>query len=249
MPSAESGRQAKGAPKRRFATTRWSVILAAGQDSTVESRQALETLCKTYWHPLYFYVRRRGKGVEEAEDLIQGFFVRLLEKGVLEKADRERGRFRCFLQAALKNYLTNEWDKSRAKKRGEGRVHLSLDFETAERLYLPNSTQQLTPDILFDRQWALTLIDRSLARLQKAYAGSGKGSLFEELKGRLIGDAAESTYRDIGRGLDMTEGAVKLAVYRMRQRFNDCLREEIAQTASGPEEVEDELRALFSSFE
>ena len=238
-----------GSPPKRFVTTRWSVVLAAGLDSTSNSRAALETLCRDYWFPLYFYVRRRGYRVEESEDLIQGFFVRLLEKGVLEKADRERGRFRFFLQAALKNYLANEWDKSRAKKRGEGRAHLSLDFETAERLYLPNANHPLTPDKLFDRRWALTLIERSLARLQKAYADSGKESVFEELKGRLTGDDAESTYRDIGRGLDMTEGAVKMAVHRMRQRFNDSLREEIAQTASGPEEVEDELRALFSSFE
>lgn len=236
-------------PPKHFATTHWSVVAAAGRDSTVESRQALETLCEFYWQPLYFFVRRRGHSVEEAEDLIQGFFLRLLEKGVVEKADRERGRFRTFLLTSLKNYLADEWDKRQTKKRGSGQAVLSLDFESVQHLYRPGSFQSLSPDMVFTRRWVVTMVERTLVRLRDAYKGAGREHLFERLKDRMNGDSNGASYQDLARDLDMTEGAARMAVHRMRQRFRDLLREEIAQTVAAPEEVDEEMRALFSVFE
>jgi RNA polymerase sigma-70 factor (ECF subfamily) len=224
------------------------VVVAAGRDSTVESRKALETLCETYWQPLYLFARCRGHSVEEAEDLIQGFFLFLLEKGAVGRADRERGRFRTFLLSALKNYLKDEWKREKAGKRGGGRVLLSLDFESIEDLCRRDSLQELSPDVVFVRRWAVTMMDRALDRLRYAYAASGREDLFGELKDCLDGEGKERSYREIGENLDMTEGAVKMAVHRLRQRFRDMLREEIAQTVANPEEIDDELQALRAAF-
>jgi RNA polymerase sigma factor (sigma-70 family) len=235
-------------PPKDFATTHWSVVISAGRDSTVGSRKALETLCETYWQPLYYYARRRGHGVEEAEDLIQGFFLRLLEKGAVAKADRERGRFRTFLLSSLKNYITDEWKKGKAIKRGGGRAFHSLDFESIENLCQRDSLQESSPDVVFARRWAVTLMERVLDRLRQAYTGSGREDLFDELKDCLDGDSNQRSYREIGNNLSMTEGAVKMAVHRLRQRFRDTLRQEIAQTVADPKDIDDELQALRSAF-
>jgi RNA polymerase sigma-70 factor (ECF subfamily) len=187
--------------------------------------------------------------VEEAEDLIQGFFLRLLEKGVVEKADRERGRFRTFLLTSLENYIADEWGRTRAKKRGGGQVTLSLDFDSVQRLYRHDSYGELGPEAIFARRWVLTMLERTLARLRTAYRGAGKERLFEGLKQHMDGDSDRPSFRELARDLDMTEGAVRMALLRMRQRFRDALREEIAQTVSSPEEIDDEMRTLFSVFD
>jgi RNA polymerase sigma-70 factor (ECF subfamily) len=238
-----------GFPLRQFTTTRWSVVVAAGRDSTVESRQALETLCETYWQPLYFFVRHRGHSADEAEDLIQGFFLRLLEKGAVEKADRERGRFRTFLLSSLKNYLVDEWRRTETGKRGGGQVVLSLDFDSMQHLCGPDCFPDLSPDLVFARRWAVTLIERTLDRLREAYRGAGNEKVFKELKPCMNGDKDRPPYRKLAGTLDMTEGAVKMAVHRLRQRFRDTLREEIAQTVADPSEIDDELQALFFAFD
>ncbi|MCZ6792888.1 MAG: sigma-70 family RNA polymerase sigma factor [Planctomycetota bacterium] len=225
------------------------MVLAAGRTSSPGSRQALTTLCETYWYPAYAYVRKRGSRREEAQDLTQEFFVRLLEKDVLRSADPERGRFRSFLLGSLKNFLTNEWRDARAKKRGGSRVHLSLDFESAEDQYSLEPTHELTPERIYERRWALTLLEQSLSKLRQDFTRSGKSDLFDRLKVFLGGEGQKVSYRDVAEKFAMTEGAVKVSVHRLRRRCRELLREEIAQTVAGPEEVDEELRFLFSALD
>ena len=232
-----------------FATTRWSVVLEAARRSTPSSREALSTLCAVYWYPLYAYLRRRGHGVHEAQDLTQGFFARFLEKNYLQVLDPARGRFRSYLLKALDHFLANEWDRTRAEKRG-GRVsHLPLDLESAESRYALEPAHQSTPERIYERRWALTLLDRVLENLRSSYADSGKDRLFESLKPYLGGGEESASYREAGSALGLSEGAVKLAVHRLRRRYRDLLRAEIAQTVSLEEEIDDEIRHLFSALE
>ena len=233
----------------RFATTHWSVVLAAGRTSSPDSRRALTTLCETYWYPSYAYVRRRGYAREEAQDLTQEFFLGLLEKDVLRAADPERGRFRSFLLGSLKNFLANEWRDARAKKRGGGRVPLSLDFRSAEDQYALEPGHELTPEKIYERRWALTLLERSLSKLREEFTRAGKSDLFDQLKVFLGGEGQRVSYKEIAEKLAMTEGAVKVSVHRLRRRCRELLRAEIAQTVAGPEEVDEELRHLFSALE
>jgi RNA polymerase sigma-70 factor (ECF subfamily) len=235
-----------GAP--RFATTHWSLVVAAGQGDSPDARAALATLCQTYWYPLYAYVRRHGRGAEEAQDLTQAFFAELLEKEYLQDADRERGKFRAFLLTAFKHFLSKERDRASALKRGGGRATLSLDLPAGERRYRLEPADQATPETLFERRWALTLLDQVLARLRQEYAGSGKGPLFEQLKGFLAGEKGPEPYAQLAREFGMTEGAFKVAVHRVRRRYRELLRAEIAQTVDSPEEVDDELRHLFEAI-
>ena len=232
-----------------FATTRWTVVLKAGRSRSADSRTALEKLCRTYWHPIYAFVRRRGYSAEDAQDLTQEFFARLLEKNWLDGVDPVKGRFRSFLLASVKHFLANEWDKARAKKRGGGQIPIPINVKTAESSCGFEPADNMTAETIFERRWALTLLDQVLQRLREEYLHNGKGRLFEQLKPTLTEASRSVAYAEIARRLAMSEGAVKVAVHRLRQRYRELLRAEIADTVSGPEEVEEELRALFAAFQ
>jgi RNA polymerase sigma-70 factor (ECF subfamily) len=230
-----------------IATTRWTVVLAAGSGRVSEAAEALASLCAAYWYPLYAFVRRLGYRREEAEDLTQAFFAQLLEKNYLRAADPARGRFRSFLLAAFKHFLANEQERARAQKRGGGRQPLSLDFEAGERRYSLEPAHELTAERLYERRWALALLDGVLAQLREEMRHAGKAALFERLKGYLTGEETKS-YCEASAELGTTEGALKMAVHRLRQRFREIVLEEIGQTVAGPADVEDELRHLFAAI-
>lgn len=230
----------------QFATTRWSVVVAAGQSPSADAHQSLAALCEAYWYPLYAFVRRSGYSVEDAQDLTQAFFVELLEKGRLRAADPRRGKFRTFLLAAMKNFLANQWRAASAQKRGGAKGPLSLDFDDVERRYSREPGHNLTAEKIYDRRWAMALLEGVLGTLAREQAAAGKGDLFEGLKGFLGGDKNRVPYREIADRLAVTEGAVKVAVHRLRRRYRELLRSAIANTVSSPDEVEDELRALFA---
>ena len=223
--------------------------MAAGRRSSPASAAALADLCQRYWYPLYVYVRRRVADLDEARDLTQEFFARLLEKNTLALADPERGRFRSFLLTAFKHFLINEWEKARAQKRGGGRKALAIDFESKESQFAHEPAHTWTPERLYERHWALTLLDQVLMQLRREYQRAGKRKLFEQLKGFLVGDSANTTHAEAAERLGMTEGAVKVAAHRLRKRYRDLLRQEVAQTVADDTEVEDEIRALFRSLE
>jgi RNA polymerase sigma-70 factor (ECF subfamily) len=227
-----------------FVTTRWTMVLHAGRKSSPQSDRALGELCQTYWFPLYAYVRRKGHTREDAEDLVQAFFAKFLEKNYLEGLSAERGKFRAFLLASLKHFLANEWDKSQAQKRGGGVTHLSLDWESAEEKFKLEPPDLSSPDRIFDREWALALLERVIARLRDECVADGKGALFEQAKGYLMVGEAAIPYAEAARTLGLDEGAVRVAVHRLRKRYRELLRDEIAQTLSDPAQVQDELRSL-----
>jgi RNA polymerase sigma factor (sigma-70 family) len=230
---------------RRFATTRWSQVIKAGQAQTPESRDALASLCEVYWYPLYAYVRRWGHDPDQSQDLTQEFFARLLEKHYLRDADPSRGRFRSFLLASLKHFLSNERDRVLAIKRG-GRVSIvALEVETAEGMYQREPPDTDTPEKAFERRWALTLLERTLGRLRRESVAGGRQDVFRRLEGYLTGEGDTVPYADLAPELGMTVGAVKVAVHRLRRRFGALLREEIAETVSDPDQVDDEIRELF----
>ncbi len=235
-------------PPVAFVTTRWTVVLSAGRKSSPQSDQALEELCRAYWYPLYAYVRHRGHSREDVEDLTQAFFARFLEKNYLEGLDREKGRFRAFLLAALKHFLANEYDRASRQKRGGQIAHLSLDWESAESHYHLEPADTLTPDRLYDRAWALALLEKVITRLREECENSGHGALYEQARGFLTVDKAAIPYSKAAAALGMEEGAVRVAVHRLRRRYRELLREEIAQTLSEPGQIEEEMRALFSAF-
>ena len=228
----------------KFDTTHWSVVQAAGRNSSTGSRRALEELCRNYWYPLYAYVRRQGNNPEDAQDLTQEFFSRFLEKESFKLADRERGRFRTFLLTSLKHFLVNEWTKKRAIKRGGGEPVFSLDEEAAETRYSFEPADNLTPEKLYDKQWATALLEQVAGRLREEYAGFGKLAQFEQMKDLLRGDKSEVPYAELARRCGISEGALKVAVHRLRHRYQEMLHAEIAQTVSSPSEVEEELRYL-----
>ena len=221
------------------------MVHAASGPARDEATIALASLCETYWYPLYAYVRRRGHGADDARDLTQAFFAKLLEKGYVHEADRARGRFRTFLLAALGNFLNKEFDREQALKRGGGRRLFSLDFETAEGRYLREPAESMTPERLFEQRWALTLLDRVMAFLRDEYARMGKETLFKRLEESLLGDSAGSTDQETAEALGMTEGAVKAAAHRLRGRFREILRAEIREIVSTSDEIDDEIRLLF----
>ncbi len=229
-----------------FKTTRWSIVLAAQASSEDISRDALKTLCEQYWFPLYTFVRRRGYREHEAQDLTQDFFERFLLNGQFKQVDPERGRFRTFLLACMKHFLANEWDRTRAQRRGGDLVKLSLDFERAEGLYTELPSDYESADVAFDREWAQTMLATSLRELETEYAAAGKADLFHALKPVLLEGAAEGSYQDIGERLGLTEGTVKVAVHRLRKRYGALLRTQIEQTIENADLVDDELRYLLS---
>jgi len=211
------------------------------------ARRAMGELVQTYWFPLYAYLRRRGSAPAQAEDLVQGFFARLLEKDALAMVDRERGKFRSFLLASLQNFLANEWDKSRAAKRGGGAEIVALDALEAEARYAAEPVDSMTPERVFERRWALAVLDQVLARLREDYAQRDQAEIFAALEHVLTAGDGES-YGEIGRRLGMTESAVKVAAHRLRRRYRELLREEIAQTVSQPDLVEEEIKQLLASL-
>src|SRR5438128_8326546 len=231
----------------RFASTRWSLVAAAGQGRSPETQEALATLCQLYWYPLYAYARRHVPSAHDAQDLTQAFFAELLEKDYLQAVDPSRGKFRSFLLTAFKHFLSKARERANARKRGGGQRILSLDFQAGESRYHLEPADQGTPETIYQRRWALTLLEQALARLRQEFTDSGKRPLFETLKPTLTGDGSSAPYAQIGETLGITEQAVKVAVHRMRQRYKELLRDEIAQTVSTTEEIDDELRDLFNA--
>jgi RNA polymerase sigma factor (sigma-70 family) len=234
----------------KFPGTRWSLVAAAADaDRAGNSRAALSTLCEMYWYPLYAFVRRRGFEPDEAQDLTQGFFARLLEKNYLREFQPERGRFRTFLLAAAGNFLSNEWDAARTLKRGGGTVPVPIDgaFETAESRYCKETGNRENPERLFERQWAATLLDLVLQRLAGEYSRGGKAGQFEFLKPFVMGDEG-LPYAQIAAELHVSEGSIRIAVHRLRRRFREVLREEIAETVEDPRDVEPEIQFLMSAI-
>jgi RNA polymerase sigma-70 factor (ECF subfamily) len=231
-----------------FATTRWSMVLAAGKGASPNAVAALATLCQMYWYPLYAFVRRLGHQPADAQDLTQEFFARLLEKQYLRVADPERGRFRSFLLSAFKHFLSKERDRTKARKRGGGRKVLSLDFEAGESRYSLEPTHEATPEKTYERRWALTLLDQVFTRFHEEFDRTRRRKEFDHLKVYLTGEATTLSYREAAAELGMTEGAVKVAVHRLRRRYRELVREEIGQTVAGPEDVDEELRRLFAAL-
>ena len=227
-----------------FLTTHWSVVMAAGGAESEASREALAELCRSYWYPLYAYARRRGESDEDARDLTQGFFCSLLERRDLARLSPERGRFRAFLLAALKHYMANERDRDRAQKRGGGRARLSIDYDQADSRWRIEPAHELSPEHVFQRQWALALLARTLEGLRSEYGSAGKLGLFEALEPLLEGEAP-GRYAELAQRLDSTPGALKVAAHRLRRRYRERLRAEIAHTVRRPEDVDDEVRELF----
>jgi RNA polymerase sigma-70 factor (ECF subfamily) len=246
MPTMSKQEETPGrAAGSQFAATRWTLVLAAGCRPSPKAADAMSELCRIYWYPLYAYVRRRGYGAQDAEDLTQEFFARILAKDYLASVDRSKGKFRSFLLASLKHFLANEWDRAHAQKRGGGQPTIPLDGFSAKTRYNREPAHDVTPEKLFERQWAITVLEQVMGRLKRDFVSSEKVKIFDLLKPFLAGDRTSTTYAQVGEALGMTEGAVKVAIHRMRRRYRELLREEIAQTVAGREEVADEIRCLL----
>jgi RNA polymerase sigma-70 factor (ECF subfamily) len=242
MSEAKSATEAKGL----FPTTHWSVVLAAGGKSSPQSQAALEVLCRVYWYPLYAFVRHRGHSPEDAQDLVQGFFARLLAKQDLATVDRARGPFRCFLLASLRHFLANERDRERAVKRGGGVRVIPLDDVLAEGQFTREPADALTGETLYERSWAWTVLEQVRVRLSKEYQAHDKGARFELLEKFLPGEESELTCAEVGVRLGLSEGTIKAEIHRLRQRYRALLREEIAQTVANADEVTEEIRHLMA---
>jgi len=241
-PASESAK-----PREYFATTQWTIVLNAGRSDSTGARNALAELCQTYWYPLYAYVRRRGVSPADAEDLTQGFFARLLELNSLAAVRREKGKFRSFLLASLNHYLSDEWDRQRAQKRGQGRV-ISLEAGVAEARWSREPADSLTPERLFERKWAMTLLEAVVHRLQREYESAGKGPLFLALRFSIAGEKAEEPYTKLAADLGLSEPALRVAVHRLRRRYRQLLRDEIARTVVTEAEIDDEIRHLYRAL-
>jgi RNA polymerase sigma-70 factor (ECF subfamily) len=231
-----------------FATTHWSIVLAARDRAEPGADDALASLCDLYWYPLYCYVRRCGHSADETPDLTQEFFARLLEKDFLAIVDPAKGKFRSFLLATCKHFLANERDRKRALKRGGGRTIQSLDAIDAEGRYRTEPTTGLTPEQLFERRWALALLQQVMGRLRADFESKGKGATFDHLRGFLVGEKG-SGYRSAAKALGLSEAAVKVQVHRLRQKYRELLYEEIGRTVGSPAEIEEEIRSLFAALE
>lgn len=235
-------------PAARFEPTHWSVVLtAAGRDSP-EAAAALAQLCQDYWYPLYAFVRRKGFAPHEAQDLTQDFFARLLEKNVLKAADPAKGKFRSFLLGSLQNFLNNEWDRRQAAKRGGNAVTFSLDDTTAEARYRLEPADHLTPERIFERRWALTLLEKVHAQLKAEYAAEGKGGQFEALQVYLSGEPKAGNYGESAVLLGLNEGTVRVAVHRLRKRLGQLLRKEVGRTVANPKDVDAEINNLLMAL-
>jgi len=226
-----------------FKTTRWTIVVAAAESSP-DGRRAFEKLCESYWYPLYAFVRRRGYDASSAQDLTQSFFLRVMEKGYLDDLDPSAGKFRAYLLASIKHFLSNERSRSAALKRRADDPSFTISLDGAEEIYRKEAHKQLNAEQLFERQWALTVLGRAIERLQGEYESSGRAELFDRLKGFVTGDS-EGKYSDAAAALGMTEGAVKTAVHRLRRRLGKVLRDEVTQTLASPEQLDDEIRHLL----
>jgi RNA polymerase sigma factor (sigma-70 family) len=235
-------------PPASFATTHWSLVLAAGKRALPESEKALAALCQAYWPPVYLFVRRQVADVHEAQDLTQAFFTPLLEKNILRVAQPSRGRFRSFLLASVRNFLLNEWDKQKAHKRGGGQKLLALDFEQHDSTYTHEPADLLTAERLYERQWVLALLEQVMGRLRTEYGKAGKAAIFERLKGSLAGSDGETSLAEIAGELGISANAAKVAAHRLRTRYRELLRAEVAQTLADPHEIDDEIRQLFAAL-
>jgi DNA-directed RNA polymerase specialized sigma24 family protein len=246
--AAKYDKAASMTPFQSFQTTCWSVIFAARDGKAVEAKEAFATLCGAYWYPLYAFVRRKGYDAETAQDLVQGFLARLLEKRDLVSVDRGKGRFRSFLMAACTHYLANQRDHDRAKKRGGGQGAISIDRLSAEGRYGREPAHELTAERLFEKQWALTLLDRVIERLEQEMVQAGKARQFTALKPALLGGAERTPFARIGTELGLSEDAARAAAHRMRKRYRDLLRDEVTRTLDEPALVEEEIAALFAAL-
>jgi RNA polymerase sigma-70 factor (ECF subfamily) len=235
-------------PTGPFASTHWSLVLLARGQASPAADQALAALCEAYWYPLYAYIRRRVGSADRAEELTQEFFARLLEHDFLAGVDQGRGRFRAFLLACCNHFLANQRDHARARKRGGGKTIQSLDFLSAAQRYDQEPADTLTPERLFDRRWALRLLEATLDHLRREFQEAGKGPLYEHLKAALLGDHAALSYAQIGAEVGLSEAAVKKAAQRLKQRYREVLRAEIAATVDSPEQVDEEIRDLFAAL-
>ncbi len=249
MRTEDSNSEAQ-APGAAFVTTHWSVVLTSADHESPQARAALEQLCRTYWYPIYCYIRRRGYSHEDAQDLTQGFLVRWLESKSFARADASKGRLRSFLLAGLNHFLSDQWDRASAQKRGGGQPPISLtDTQLADERYRLEAVEERTPEKLFERRWALTLLDQVLARSEQEFREAGKLELFERLRAFLIPGTGEESYAPLGAEQGMNREAVKKAVPRMRHRYYQLFREEVAHTVADPAEVEEELRYLCAVIE
>lgn len=246
MASPDARPSSSHAAAAQFPPTLWSVVLAAGETSSPRSQEALATLCRTYWYPLYAFLRRQGNSPTDAEDLTQGFLIHLCQSNRLGSVGREKGKFRSFLLASLKNFLTDEARKASAQKRGGGQPMIALDSVSAEERYALEPPDVLDPEKMFERRWALTLLERTLARLEAEFESPDKRERFELLRDYLLGDPPPETYAEVGRRLGLGEGGVKSLVSRMRQRYRELFREEIAGTVAGDAEIDEETRHVFA---
>jgi len=244
----DSGKHQHQQPPQSFATTQWSIVLKAGHANRPDANSALATLCQSYWYPLYTYVRRRVKDASEAQDLTQEFFARLIEKNVLAHASPDIGRFRSFLLTSMKNFLANERNKAHAQKRGGRSALLSLDFDSGDSRYDLEPGHDLTPERLFERNWAMTLLDLVLTRLRDESAEEGKSAQFELLRPFIGGNRPESSYALVAGELNVSPGAAKVAAHRLRRRYRDLLRQELARTVADPADIDDEISWLFQAI-
>jgi len=243
MPGTD--RESEGADPRFFATTHWSVVLAAGDQSSPETEAALSRLCQSYWFPIYAFVRKKGYSPEPAQDLVQEFFAGFLEKNYVAKAARERGRFRCFLMTSVENFLNNQNDWARAEKRGGGRLLFSLDQQDAEARYRHEPRTETDPARTFEQRWAATLLNTVLTRLQNEFRTTGRSDLFDALQAHLWGDSESIGYAQLAERFGLTLANVKVTAHRLRQRYRELLREEIAHTVGSPDEIDDEIQHLM----
>lgn len=246
MPPPDQTTMAAGPNKPAFTATHWSVVLAANDSDPEIAHEALTRLCRSYWYPLYIYVRRAGSSTQDAEDLTQAFFERLLEKKLIGKVCREKGKFRSFLLASLKNFLVNEWEKTRTRKRGGAHPHFSLE-ENREERYFREPADSVSPEKLYHRRWALTLLEKVVSILKSEYARAGQAEQFDAMKEALSGGAVH--YPEMAARFSTSEGALRVWVHRLRKRYREILREEVAQTVETEGEVEEELRFLLSALE
>lgn len=237
-----------GMPSSDFLSTHWSIVLRAGRADDSDAREALAFLCQRYWYPLFVFVRKKGIPVERAEDVTQGFFARLIEKQALEQAAPSRGRFRSFLLASLQNYLANEWDRAAAQKRGGGRALVSLDVAAGESRLRFEPSHDLTPEKIFDRAWAVQLLELVVGRLRTEFSDKGKAAEFDCLQSFLSGKPADASYERAAADLGISLDAVRQAAHRLRKRYRELLRAEVAETVAGEDEIEDEIRGLFEAL-
>lgn len=245
----ELTRMDQGSPgNRNFEETRWSLIVKAGAETTIVSQGALAELCQIYWFPVYTYIRRKGQSLEEAQDFTQEFFLRFLEQHYVEDVLQERGKFRSFLMVCINHFLSNEWRKAKAQKRGGGEAHISLDIPRAESLYAESLSANLTPDLLFDRHWAQSVLALALGSVRREYTKAGKKAVFEVLQVVVSSPDKNTSFADLGNELGISEGAARTAAYRLRKRYRELLKIEVSETLDENESVEDELAYLLEAL-